>query len=234
MKKLYYIIGALLGEVLIILVLLEFYPYFGQRIFVQNLIFLTLAYVLVLTPLFLPLADLKDKEQKWVAGLGAKMSGTVIYMVCTVLAMIACNINMPPVPAKYQLYIYLFLLLLLILFLAVGSKSEEKVGEVYRKEQKREAGLKIIRQEMATIVMKTNLMERIPQQVKNDIISIDESLRFITPIDTEEAEVLEQSILKEIRELDFLKNNYETNKKEVHQALLLINELLERRKKCFF
>ena len=70
MKRFYLITAAIIGEVLIVVILLEFYRHFGQRIFWQNLIFLNLAYVCFLVSLFKPAVETHSKEQKWVGRLG--------------------------------------------------------------------------------------------------------------------------------------------------------------------
>lgn len=232
MKKILLILGAILGEALIVLILLEFYEIQGQRIFIQNLFFLTLAYTVILAPLMFPWVSLKDKEQKWVGSLGIQLSSMAFYVIATLLAVICCNASYPPVEPKYQLLIHMFLLLIFVVSLSLGSWASEKVGQVYRKEAKMEEGIKQIKSQMDMLMLNANMNADVPQEIKDRYTAIINTVRYISPAGTDEAIKLEQDILKVLYEMDYMTSNYATNKAELERSLLFVENLIGLRKKC--
>lgn len=232
MKKFFLIAAALLGEALIVLVLLLFYEHFGARIFWQNLVFLSFAYAMVLTTVWSPVYDTKSKEQKWVGMLGLHIVGTSFYVLCTLMAVVICNNMEPPLEANYQLYILLFILLCFLFGRTFSFMSFEKVGQVYAKEQSMSAGLNTMKTSMDDLYYQLQLAGSVPAAVKDRITSLRASMRYFTPIGTDQALRLEKDITYTITDISSLMKEYELNKKLIDEAIARLDGLLQRRKEC--
>lgn len=228
MKKIYSIIAAIIGEVIIVCVLLEFYDYFGQRIFWQNLFFLTLAYTILLVSLFRPFVEIESKEQKWVGMLGLHLFGTILFL--TILFHIMMT---PPMDADHQLYILLALLAIFFLSRYFAFMSYEKVGKVYEKEKSMTNVIDVMKKTMDDLLYQLLQNQSVDPMVKEKLSKIRDAMRYISPLGTNEAIALETEIKETISSIGSCLNNYTVNKSSVDQMILKLEGLLQRRKNCF-
>ena len=228
MKKIYSIIAAIIGEVIIVRVLLEFYDYFGQRIFWQNLFFLTLAYTILWVSLFRPFVEIESKEQKWVGMLGLHLFGTILFL--TILFHIMMT---PPMDADHQLYILLALLAIFFLSRYFAFMSYEKVGKVYEKEKSMTNVIDVMKKTMDDLLYQLLQNQSVDPMVKEKVSKIRDAMRYISPLGTNEAIALETEIKETISSIGSCLNNYTVNKSSVDQMILKLEGLLQRRKNCF-
>ena len=233
MKKIYSIIAAIIGEVIIVRVLLEFYDYFGQRIFWQNLFFLTLAYTILWVSLFRPFVEIESKEQKWVGMLGLHLFGTILLLSGTFLAILFCNMMTPPMDADHQLYILLALLAIFFLSRYFAFMSYEKVGKVYEKEKSMTNVIDVMKKTMDDLLYQLLQNQSVDPMVKEKVSKIRDAMRYISPLGTNEAIALETEIKETISSIGSCLNNYTVNKSSVDQMILKLEELLQRRNNCF-
>ncbi len=229
-KTLYLLLFGVLGELIIFFVLHEFIDHMGTPIFVLNFIFASLAFLFLLLRLFNPLADTEDKEQKWVGSIGINLAASTCYLIGTGLAIYFCNAPTPVVPLKYQLLIHVALIAFLIISRFFSSTSHEKVGEIYRKEQATEDKLNELKLSVKRMLLNLSMYDGIPPEVKDRINSLDESLRYITPVLTEEAQDVENKMLDITQNLNISLKQYQVNKSFIDKSLDMFEELLKYRK----
>jgi uncharacterized membrane protein SirB2 len=233
MKKIYSILAAIIGEVIIVCVLFEFYGYLGERIFFQNLLFLTLAYGIFWASLFKPLAETESKEQKWVGMLGLHLFGTILLLSGTFLTILFCNMMTPPMDADHQLYILLALLAIFFLSRYFAFMSYEKVAKVYEKEKSMTNVLDVMKKTMDDLLYQLLQNQSVDPMIKERVNKIKDSLRYLSPVGTDEAFRLENEMKETIVSIQMQISNYTMNKSSVDQMVLKLEGLLQRRKNCF-
>ena len=233
MKKFYLILASLLGEVVLVLVLLEFYDLWGSRVFWQNLIFLTIAYSLFPISLFMPRYDTKSKEQKWVGMLGLNIAGTLFYTIGTVVAIIFFTWYTPRINANHQLYVLLIILIVFLFSRFFSHVTYDKVGEVYAKEQAMTCGVDSMKKAMDNLYYQLQRLDNVPLDVKNKVSVMRDSMRYFSPVGTEEAVRLEKEIKDIISSLSIYVVNYKLNMNYIKLNVNKMEELLQRRKDLY-
>ena len=233
MKKIYSILAAIIGEVIIVCVLFEFYGYLGERIFFQNLLFLTLAYGIFWASLFKPLVETESKEQKWVGMLGLHLIGTIFLLGGMFMAVIICNIMTPPLNATYQLYIFLAILAVFFLSRYFSHMSYERVGKIYEKEKSMTNVVDAIKKDLDDLYYQLLQNQSVDPMIKERVNKIKDSLRYLSPVGTDEAFRLENEMKETIVSIQMQISNYTMNKSSVDQMVLKLEGLLQRRKNYF-
>ena len=220
MNKIYSILAAIIGEVIIVCILFEFYDYFGQRIFWQNLFFLTLTYAILWVSLFRPFVETESKEQKWVGMLGLHLFGTTLLLIGTFLTILFCNMMTPPMDANHQLYILLAILAIFFLSRYFAFMSYEKVGKIYKKEKSMTNVIDVMKKTMDDLYYQLLQNQSVDLMVKERVSKIRESMRYISPLGTNEAIALETEIKETISSIGSSVNNYTVNKSSVDQMIM--------------
>lgn len=235
MKLYLRILSFILGLFLIIGVAIEVSDIWGTPITVLNASVLGLGYCILWSKAFFSLIKEKEEDQteSWVAMLGPRIIGFGAYMVIAIGIMFYCNHKAPDyqTPFRYQLFAQIALLALYLLFTSWALAAGERAEKVYAKEQTRKEGKVNMKLMLNNLNNTASLAADVPMDVKKRIADIHESIRFISPNPSYEAQRLEYDVYTFAQNIQLaIQSGYQMNAQNISKQLDILELTLKNRK----
>jgi hypothetical protein len=222
----------LFGEAIIIAAFILFRGNTPDNILVLNIVVSTLVYGLFFCNFRAPWIDLKDKSQKQIGAIGISWFAMWFYAIAAVVAMLVANLAYE-LSFELQLIIHCGLLFFLLLFVLFSRHSADKVAEVYNEQTANKNGILEMKRAMLALKAKISETADLPDNFVHKINSLDESLRFISPTENNEAHDLERSFVKTINAICFAIQDYSYNEEQIEDNIKKCERLYQNRKNIY-
>lgn len=229
MKNIYKFLAILLGYGLIIGGFIVFGKSIESDVKVLDIISLCVIYTVFVRFAIFPFIDRSDPAHKEVGMMGVQFYTLQLSCVLS-LVVIAIGI-IYEIQFKYQLFAQLIALFIFLIGFAGARHAGEKVKEVYKKESL------LIESKESMMLAMDDLMEDMSTQtdvdpaVKNKLISIQESIRFISPSTNPQAGALDKRFCQTVENLRVLMRNMAINRDKIAEETEHLGRTLRRRKK---
>jgi hypothetical protein len=231
-KKILSFIALLGGEAIIIAAFILFRGSLSTDILVLNIVVSSIIYGLFFFDILVPWIDLNDKPGKKTGSLGVRWLFTWLYAIVAITVMLAGNWAFEWSFAL-QIIIHCVLVFLLLLGLVAAFHSGDKVNEVYQQETVNRSGILEMKTAMHNLKDKMNDLPDLPASFTNRINALEESLRFISPANSQEAYDLERSFANTINDIAFAITNYSMNEEAIEGNLKKIERIYQNRKSIY-
>lgn len=228
MKKVYLIGAGILGQIVLFCVLREFRPIIGDDRMLVNLIFLSLAYWVFIGQFIVPPVSADDQESKWVGSLGIHLHGLIVYYLATLAVAYISNVAYL-LPSRWQLYMHLVVVAVFLLYNFFNRTANEYVGEVYLEEKMKKQGVKSLKQISSSVKMNVALMDDIPADVVRQLDQVDEDIKDLVPLFSNEALQMEQKIGDALLHIESYLSNPQENAQAIADTFRLVHTYIRRR-----
>ena len=228
MKKVFLIGASILGQIVLFCVLREFRPVIGDDRMLVNLIFLSLAYWVFIGQFFVPPVSSDDQESKWVGSLGIHLHGLSVYCLATLSVAYISNVAFL-LPCHWQLYIHLGVVAVFLLYNFFSRTANEHVGEVYYEEKMKKQNLRSLKQISSSLKMNVALMDDIPADIVRQLDQVDEDIKDLVPLFSNEALQLEQKIGDTLLHIESYLSNPQENAQAIADTFRLVRTYIRRR-----
>ena len=205
----------LFGLALIIVGFIHFGQNLDTNILVLCIVVSIIIYCLYFFDFLVPWVDLSDKKQKRIGAVGLRWFFTLFYSLLAITGLILFNTALP-MSFFGQLIIHGGLFFILLMGLLMSYISAEKVGSVYDQEKNNSNMLDEIRRETNAVKQQIQLSNDIPSNVSERINQMVDNLRYLSPCNNTDAEVLERNFLNQMK----LIRNYVVDKPLNHEKIL--------------
>jgi hypothetical protein len=222
----------LFGEAIIIAAFILFKGNTPYNILVLNIVVSSLVYGLFVFNYCAPWIDLKEKSQKQIGSLGIKWFVIWLYAILAIATMLVVNLELK-LNFGVQLIIHCALLFFLLLGLLGSRHAADKVREVFEAETKNRNGINEMKTAMRQLKDKMNDISELPESFMNRINTLEESLRFISPADNQEAHDLECSFVKIVTDIQFAISNFSMNEEQIESHLKKLGRVYQNRKDIY-
>lgn len=231
-KKIFSILLLLFGEALVISSFLIFGVNLSTEILSLNIIVSTIIYALFFIDILFPMVNFGDKSHKTIGSLGLRWFFTISYAIAAIAAMFFFNYGTPTnISIQVIVHLVLFFLLSLGLFSAVSSA--QKTQAIYAEEKQVRSGLDDMKKATKGVQLKLDQMKGIPKDIINEMNSLQENLRYLSPCDNPEAFELESSFLLQMKAIqDSLFNNPIDNER-LMEMIESCHRIYQERKQLF-
>ncbi len=228
MKKLYLIGAGVLGEIVLFCVLREFQPIIGDDRVAVNLIFISLAYWVFLGQFIVPPVSGKDPESKWVGSLGIHLHGLIVYFLATLSFAYISNVAFL-LPSRWQLYVHLVIVAVFLFYNFLNRTAYEHVGEVYYEEKMKKQGVKSLKQISSSVKMNVALMDDIPADIVRQLDQVDEDIKDLVPLFSNEALQMEQKIGDALLHIESYLSKPQENAQAIADTFRFVHTYIRRR-----
>lgn len=222
---------AIAGEALIVAAFLMFFSdLLPSDVLVLDVFVASVVYWLFFIDLIKPWTPENDPSQKRASSLGVRWFFTIVYDIAAIAAMIYFAVAL--LPFKIQLLVQLALLLFVSLGLLLASRTAARTQKVWQDEQQQRAGredMKKVLQELKNAAE----MSGTPQSVVDEIASLCDEVRYISPANTNEAADLEYQFVDSARQIQFAFREYNMNKDAIANQLAKCKRILQQRKSIY-
>lgn len=175
-----------------------------------------------------PWIDLNDPAQKRIGSLGIFWYFSSLYALVAIIWMVVgAQLDLS---FRLQLIVHLVLLFVLIMGLTMASRTSEKVGEVYEKEQRERQGVTDVRSALAALKESTFGAKDLPEEVVDRITKLCDEARFVSPSNNVEAHRMEEEMVSLTHEISSAFFNYQMNEDAIQSKLARCERLLKNRK----
>jgi len=197
-KKIFSILLLLFGEVLIIIGFLYFGKNLDPKILGLNIVVSTIIYALLFVDVLFPWVDFKDKSHKTIGSLGLRWVFTFFYMLLAISLMLVFNI-VKPIDVYAQMIIQAVVFFLLLLGLYSAISSFQKVEDIFVEEKEMRNYVDEMMRLTKEVQQKIDRLDNVPENINSMVSSLQESLRFISPSNNNEAHEIEANYLVEMK-----------------------------------
>lgn len=222
---------AIAGEALIVAAFLMFFSdLLPSDVLVLDVFVASVVYWLFFIDLIKPWTPKNDPPQKRASSLGVRWFFTILYDIAAIAAMIFFAVVL--LPFKVQLLVQLALLLFVLLGLLLASRTAARTQKIWQDEQQQRAG----REDMMKILQELKSAAEIsgtPQSVVDEIASLCDEVRYISPANTNEAANLESQFVESARQIQFAFREYNMNKDAIANQLAKCKRILQQRKSIY-
>ncbi len=222
---------AIAGEALIVAAFLMFFSdLLPSDVLVLDVFVASVVYWLFFIDLIKPWTPENDPSQKRASSLGVRWFFTILYDIAAIAAMIFFAVVL--LPFKVQLLVQLALLLFVLLGLLLASRTAARTQKIWQDEQQQRAG----REDMMKILQELKSAAEIsgtPQSVVDEIASLCDEVRYISPANTNEAANLESQFVESARQIQFAFREYNMNKDAIANQLAKCKRILQQRKSIY-
>ena len=222
---------AIAGEALIVAAFLMFFSdLLPSDVLVLDVFVASVVYWLFFIDLIKPWTPENDPSQKRASSLGVRWFFTILYDIAALAAMIFFAVVL--LPFKVQLLVQLALLLFVLLGLLLASRTAARTQKIWQDEQQQRAG----REDMMKILQELKSAAEIsgtPQSVVDEIASLCDEVRYISPANTNEAANLESQFVESARQIQFAFREYNMNKDAIANQLAKCKRILQQRKSIY-
>lgn len=228
LSNVYSVGAAILGFGLIIGGWIIFGESLEQDIKILDIIASCIIYLQFVEISVFKLMNTDDEAPKEVGMMGVHFA-SITFCIFASIAVMVCGI-LYQIDFKFQLFAQLILLAILFGGRANTLKMGDKVQQVHEKEKDYLDGKKNIRRALEELVDETIGMEGLSQEVKDQIQSMQESVRFIAPSGKDEAIYLENQICQLADDIIVMLRDPYMNSNNISTAVNKLQRLLTRRK----
>ena len=222
---------AIAGEALIVAAFLMFFSdLLPSDVLVLDVFVASVVYWLFFIDLIKPWTPENDPSQKRASSLGVRWFFTILYDIAAIAAMLFFAVVL--LPFKVQLLVQLALLLFVLLGLLLASRTAARTQKIWQDEQQQRAG----REDMMKILQELKSAAEIsgtPQSVVDEIASLCDEVRYISPANTNEAANLESQFVESARQIQFAFREYNMNKDAIANQLAKCKRILQQRKSIY-
>jgi|LauGreDrversion4_2_1035121.scaffolds.fasta_scaffold64206_2 hypothetical protein len=195
------LILILFGEALLIYCFLSFGKNLQQDILLLNIIVSSLVYFTWAIDFITPLVKFSDKTQKQIGSIGIRWFVTFFYSVVAIVLMIFLNTPKPFI-FIHQVLIHGILFFTFLVGLLQASIASDKVKEVSHTEEDNRNRIEQIKNATKDLQIKIESLNNIPIEITNKINALQENLRYLSPSNTRESNILEIKFLEGIKILN--------------------------------
>jgi hypothetical protein len=222
----------LFGEIIIVTAFILFRGNTSDDIFILNIVVSSIIYGLFFCNYRAPWIDFNDKTQRQIGALGISWFATWFYAIFAIATMLLANLELQFVFTT-QLIIHCILLFILLLWLLLAQHSADKVKEVYEQQTANRNG--IIEMKKAVNQLKDKMSETtgMPVDFTRRINALDESLRFISPTENEEAHSLENSFIETVNAIRSALTDYSLNTEQIEINIKKCERIYQNRKQIY-
>ena len=218
----------LFGEAIIIAAFVIFRGNTPDNILIMNIVVTSIIYVLFYFNFRAPWIDLKDKSQKQIGAIGISWFVAWSYAIVAVVVMLAANLVFPIFTT--QLIIHCVLLFFLFMGILLVRHSADKVKEVYQQETAHRSGVIEMKNAMRDLKNKMVTMNELPYPFTQQINTLEENLRFISPSNNQEAYGLERSFVETVQEVSVALSDFSMNEERINGSLKKLERIYQNRK----
>lgn len=233
-KRIFFgIFSFIVVEILIITGFLHYWPENGDTtILILDILVSTAIWAALSVDFFKPWIDLNSEQPRQVGSLGIRWTATFLYAVAAVAVMYFGGVTdgSTLISAFGQCGLQTVLFLLLISGMSWSFMAGDKVEEIARIEKGKLSGRASMKTALRKLSDELAINTDIPLYLKNEIASLEESMRYITPSSNIEAQELEVEFNDVVDNIRFALSNFEMNEDAIKKNLLRLNRILESRK----
>ncbi len=222
----------LFGLALIIVGFIHFGQNLDTNILVLGIVVSTIIYSLYFFDFLVPWVELSDKRQKRIGAIGLRWFYTLFYSVLAITGLIVLNISYP-MSFMGQLIIHGGLFFILIMGLLMSYISAEKVGSVYDQEKENSNLLDEMRLETNAVKQQIQLSSDIPSNISSRINQMVDNLRYLSPCNTTDAEVLERNFLTQMKLIRNYVMDKPLNHDKIYEAIQRCEIIYTERKNSY-
>lgn len=231
-KKILSLITIIGAEAIIILAFLLLQDSLTTNILVLNIVVTSLILGLFSFDILIPWIDLNDKSGKKVGSLAVRWFFTGLYTIGAIIVMLVGNVAYEW-SFNLQVLIHCGLIFLLFLGIIASLHSSHKVSEVYQQETFSRNNINEMKTAIRLLKNKMNDLENIPINFTSRINTLEEGLRFMSPINNEEAYDLEHSFINILNDISSAMTDFSMGKTEIESNLVKIERIYQRRKNLY-
>ena len=231
-KKILSWIALIGGEAIIIAAFILFRGGLANNILVLNIVVSSLIFGLYFVDILVPWIDLDETTQNNVGSIGLRWLFTWLYTITAIATMLFGNLAFEWSFAL-QTIIHCGLLFLLTLGFVFYYTSSEKVEEVFYKEHSCRSGIIEMKSAMRDLKDKMYNTTDIPEGMINRIMSLEESLRYISPANNSAAYDLEKSFSKMVYDISLSISDYKKNEEYIEISLQQLERIYQTRKSIY-
>ncbi len=228
-KKIYRTLAILLGYGLIIACFILFGQSLEKNVRILDIIITCLVFTQFAIFTIFPLLNLSKPAQKEVGMLGIHLVTMNIFSLLA-LGWMICGMLFQ-IPFKHQLIGQLAILFILFIGRYATFRSGEKVQQIYDKEQNIMKGKVSLRIVMDNLMDYLAAVKDLDPLITQRLQSLHESMRFITPSDSNEAKNFDGQFVQSVEDLKVLVRNTTMNKERIEEEVGRLERILARRKK---
>ncbi len=208
----------LFGLALIIAGFIHFGQNLDTNILVLGIVVSTIIYSLYFFDFLVPWVDLSDQRQKRIGAIGLRWFFTFFYSILAITGLIVLNISFP-MSFVGQLIIHGGLFFILLMGLLMSYISAEKVGAVHDYEQHNSNMLEEIKNATNEVKQQIMLKNDVPSNISSKINLMIDNLRYLSPSNTAEAQLLERNFLTKMKLIRNYLMDEPLNHDKIHEAI---------------
>jgi uncharacterized membrane protein YiaA len=220
------------GEAIIITAFILFRGNTPDDILTLNIVVSSLIYGLFFLNYRIPWIDVKDESQKQVGTLGINWSITWFYAILAIATMVCGNLAYN-FAFTTQLIIHCTLLFFLFLSMFGARRAADKIQDIYEVETKNRSGIDEMKAAMQQLKDKIYNVDGLPQYFTQSIDTIDENLRFLSPVNNQERYGLERTFIETINEIKFAISGYSMNEEQIKSNLKKLEHMYHTMKNIY-
>lgn len=221
------------GEAILVSTFILFKGETPQEIFLTNVIVSSIIYLLIFTSYGKPWVDLNDKSQKQIGFLGISWTAIWLYTILAIAVMIIGNIVLNWT-FQIQIIVHSILIFLLLIGMFAASHTSDKVKEIYQNENRQRKSIDNIKNAFCELNERSLTAEHaIPTEITRKLKKMEEDIRFFSPSNNPETEMIDESIADLINSISYSISRYEMNKQQIDESLRKCEMLYERRKNTY-
>jgi hypothetical protein len=222
----------LFGEAIIIAAFVLFRGSMPDNILVLNIAVSSLVYWLFFCNFRAPWIDMQDKTQKQVGAIGISWFATWSYAVAAIGFMLAANLKYD-LSFTFQLIVHCGLLFFLFLWFLLSQHSADKVAEVYHEQTAQRSGILEMKRAMRNLKDKINDTAGLPESFVKKVTTLEESLRFISPSNSNEAYDLERQFVNIINDISYAISDFSMNESAIESSLKKVERIYQNRRNIY-
>lgn len=223
-------IASVLGLAIVVAGWFVFGDQSHTNIFVLNIIVSLVAYVVIFVDMLIPWANVKDKTQSRIGNSGVRWFVQYGYSITAIILLVVSNLLLWPF--TLSLLVQCALAVLLLLGLAVAKASSAKIVKVSQMEAVNINCVQLMRDKQDS-VLEAAYDAAAPQDVINQIKSLGDALRYISPSNSQESRKVERDIIELFAAMKPMFNNYEINKERIDANIVKAERLIKKRKSTY-
>lgn len=227
------IIGYIATTLGLVLVVIGWFIW-GDRsqpdMFTLNIIVSVVAYCVMFVDVLIPWADLRDKTQRRIGNSGIRWFVQYGYSITAILLLVLCNIL--DLAFITSLFLQGVLLFLFLLGIASSIVTAKKIQEVSQENDMYIDCLQLMRDEFDA-VLQAAYDAPAPQFVIDKLNHINDSLRFISPSNSERSRKMENEIIEQLASLRPMFSNCDINIDQIVSGIEKAERLIQKRKNTY-
>ena len=127
------------------------------------------------------------------------------------------------------MYIHLGVVAVFLLYNFFSRTANEHVGEVYYEEKMKKQNLRSLKQISSSLKMNVALMDDIPADIVRQLDQVDEDIKDLVPLFSNEALQLEQKIGDTLLHIESYLSNPQENAQAIADTFRLVRTYIRRR-----